>query len=129
MKKITNERRIDNTGNAIFQMVRIIVAMILLVAVCIGIFLQFYGKYNDKILYSERLNQMQNVTAQLFSGLEDVVKNQWESVDILCNYMEQEQTETTLTQEDLQEFLANQAKLNNLDRNMDSLLAIDDRGR
>ena len=129
MKKITNERRIDNTGNAIFQMVRIIVAMILLVAVCIGIFLQFYGKYNDKILYSERLNQMQNVTAQLFSGLEDVVKNQWESVDILCNYMEQEQTEAAITQETLQEFLANQAKLNNLDRNMDSLLAIDDRGR
>ena len=128
MRKISTGRRVNNTGNAIFQMVRIIVAMILLVAVSVGIFLQFYSKYNDKILYSERLNQMQNVTAQLFAGLEDVVKNQWETVDILCNYMELEQAQD-MDSDTLQAFMDQQADLNNLNRNLDSLLAVDDRGR
>ena len=71
---------------------------------------------------------MQNVTAQLFAGLEDVVGNQWETVDILCNYMELEQTED-MDADTLQAFMNQQASLNNLNRNLDSLLAVDDRGR
>ena len=48
-------------------------------------FTLFYTRYNDRILYAERLSQMQDVTVQLYSGLEDVVGTQWSKVDVLSN--------------------------------------------
>ena len=41
------------------------------------LFLNFYHSYNDGILYSERLNQMKEVTTQLFEGLNDVLELRW----------------------------------------------------
>ena len=58
--------------------------------VCTFVFsiLVFFGIYNvfiDTALYNERLNQMENVTKQLFTNLEFVVQNQWQSVNAQHN--------------------------------------------
>ena len=58
----------------------LLVAAALVIAVAFA-FMAFYRSYIDSTLYAERLNQMREVTTQLFSGLEDVVKGQWRTVE------------------------------------------------
>lgn len=47
-------------------------------------FVFFYDSYIDQTLYAERLSQMREVTTQLFSGLEDVLNNQWRRTSDSC---------------------------------------------
>lgn len=101
-----------------------LVALILLVSV--GVFVRSYTRYNDQILYAERLSQMHDVTAQLYSGLEDVVGTQWHTVDMLSNYLEAERPSSV---EALQRFMEQQARLNDLDAEQGSLIAVDSYGR
>ena len=115
-----------NMGSAVAQLARILMIMTLLVVVAVTVFLNFYTRYNDGILYAERLSQMRDVTAQLFSGLEDVVANQWNTADVLSNYVEVGKPQTP---DELQRFMQKQAELNNLDDDLDSLIAIDSNGR
>lgn len=123
--KITTGGTTGKDG-ARLQMLKITGAMILLVTITISVFLHFYIRYNDNILYSERLNQMQDVTAQLFAGLESVVATQWSTADILCNYIEDARPED---EDALQLFIAEQAALNDMDTSLDSILAVDNYGR
>ena len=120
------KRRDTGRTGSVVLLARLIGSMALLVIMGIVVFLKFYSRYNDRILYSERLSQMQDVTAQLFSGLEDVVEGQWNTVDILCNYMELAQPEST---QELQRFMEKQSRLNNMDEELDNLLAVDEEGR
>ena len=112
--------------NGAYSIPRIILTMLLIVAVGMGMFLLFYNRYNDGILYAERLNQMQDITSQLFVGLEDVVGDQWRNVQVLCNYVEQAKPATA---EQLRQFMAAQTALNDLDAAQDQLIAVDDNGR
>ena len=48
---------------------------IALILVCLTAFFGFYKYYMNDILYRERLKQMEEVTKQLFSGLNDVVES------------------------------------------------------
>ena len=114
------------TGGAIAQFAKILILMTLLVVAAVTVFLNFYTRYNDRILYAERLSQMKDVTAQLFSGLEDVVGNQWTTADVLCNYVEVAKPADADT---LQRFMQKQAVLNDLDSELDSLIAVDSHGR
>ena len=113
-------------GSALAQITKILMIMTLLVAVGVAVFLNFYTHYNDNILYAERLGQMKDVTAQLFSGLEDVVGNQWNTAEVLCNYAEVAQPADAET---LQRFMQKQAALNELDNEQDSIIAVDSHGR
>ena len=108
------------------QITHVIAALLCSVAVGIGLFLLFFTHYNDGILYAERLNQMQDITTQLFAGLEDVVGNQWNTVDVLCNYVQQAQPSTS---DALQQFMVQQTALNALDAELDQLIAVDNNGR
>ena len=108
------------------QTMRFIAMIVLIVAVSFGAFTYLYRRYNDRMLYAERLSQMHDVTAQLFSGLEDVVGNQWSAVNVLSNYIELAQPSDI---EALQQFMAQQAALNELDTALDNLLAVDNFGR
>lgn len=83
------------------------------------VFLNFYNSYMDGILYRERLKQMQEVTTQLFSGLEDVVQGQWENTDTFCNYVETGKPQTT---DVLLTFMSKQAELNNMETKKQTLL-------
>ena len=107
------------------QMIRIVVIVVLVVLVVVGGFLKYYNSYMDKLLYAERLNQMQEVTSQLFTGLEDVVQGKWESTEVFCNYIERTAPENI---DQLWSFMQDQAELNELDKQQSDLVAIDENG-
>ena len=104
----------------------IIAIFLMIVAAGIVIFLKFYNSYIDQILYRERLKQMQEVTTQLFSGLEDVVQTQWNATNIYNNYIETGKPQTT---EELLNFMQKQVRLNELDVSDSNLIAVDSSGR
>ena len=108
------------------RLLRVVALMILLVGTLIFVLNRAYSAYTADILYSERLNQMQEVTVQLFNGLEDVVENQWYNAEIqtgrIC-------TEQPTTMEQLRTFMDQQAELSRFERMGASLIAVDSRGR
>ena len=105
-----------------------VIALLLVLAfVFTGVcaFLGFYASYNDETLYAERLNQMQEVTTQLFSGLEDVVKNEWQTVAEKRHYLQQAHPTTS---DELFAAMNNQAKMAELDSAQCRLVAVDENG-
>ena len=88
-------------------------------------FLRFYDATIDGSLYAERLNQMREVTAQLFSGLEDVVKSQWQRLEAENNTLRQEHPQTL---DGLLSFMRNQVDLGNLEEIQCNLVAVDAQG-
>ena len=88
-------------------------------------FLQFYNAYIDDILYAERLSQMREVTTQLFSGLEDVVQNQWRIVDEQTRALKRNKPQSW---DSFQSFMDEQAYLADLDSIQCDLLAVDTNG-
>ena len=106
--------------------IRYIVTVAFIAALGFGAFSLLFSRYNDRILYAERLNQMQDVTAQLFSGLEDVVESRWDAVEVLVNYAEAASPNDT---DALRRFMTRQTKLNRLNTDLDNLIAVDREGR
>ena len=84
-----------------------------------------YGSYIDKTLYAERLNQMREVTTQLFSGLEDVINNQWHTVKGQGRILQEYDPDTV---DDLVALMNNQAYLADLDSMQCGLIAVDENG-
>jgi len=108
------------------QMLFTTIVLALLVGSGVGGFLQFFKHYNDGILYGERLNQMQEVTEQLFSGLEDVVESQWRDARYQCNILADSQPHTV---DEMMAMMQHQAVLNEMDESSTDLIAVDSRGR
>ena len=69
-----------NQNKARHQTIGILILSLVLVITGVFAFVGFYNNIIDSTLYGERLNQMREVTSQLFSGLENVIKNQWRIV-------------------------------------------------
>ena len=64
----------------------------------IAMFLAFfflYQTYIQDIIYEERLNQMEEVTHQMFQNLEDVIDSHWDRVTEECNYLKDANIQTT----------------------------------
>ena len=64
----------------------------------IAIFLAFfflYHTYIQDIIYEERLNQMEEITHQMFQNLEDVIDSHWDQVTEECNYLRDANIQTT----------------------------------
>ena len=64
----------------------------------IAMFLAFfflYHTYIQDIIYEERLNQMEEVTRQMFQNLEDVIDSHWDRVTEECNYLKDANIQTT----------------------------------
>ena len=99
--------------------------MIVVLAGVLG-FLHYYDAYIDGALYRERLNQMKEVTGQLFTGLETVVQNEWDTVDVYCNYVELGKPGDTQT---MLKFLRKQADLNRVEEKSTDIVAVDNLGR
>lgn len=49
-------------------------------------FFFLYQTYIRDIIYEERLNQMEEITHQMFQNLEDVIDSHWDRVTEECNY-------------------------------------------
>ena len=64
----------------------------------IAMFLAFfflYQTYIQDIIYEERLNQMEEITRQMFQNLEDVIDSHWDRVTEECNYLRDTNIQTT----------------------------------
>ena len=58
-------------------------------------FFFLYHIYIQDIIYEERLNQMEEVTHQMFQNLEDVIDSHWGRVTEECNYLKAANVQTT----------------------------------
>lgn len=99
-----------------------VLLVLVLAVLCVFSFLRFYNQYIDQTLYSERLSQMREVTTQLFSGLEDVVDNQWRAANRQCRALEQEQPKTMAG---FLAFLEQQAYLEDAAGTQSNVMAVD----
>lgn len=116
----------ENRRSHRIQIIVIYVCFVIIMALWVDIFLDRYSRYNEEVLYEERLNQMKEVTTQLFTGLEDVVENRWDLVDEQINHLK----DVELTDEEqVIRFMRRQARLSELENKKMRLLAIDSLGR
>ena len=120
---VDSTKTVSENQRILFRMVAGLVVLICVIA--FG-FTKAYSSYTEDILYKERLGQMQEVTEQLFTGLEDVVRNQWYNADIQTNRLYLQRPSTT---EQLLDFLSEQAKLSKMSELNAELIVVDNRGR
>lgn len=104
------------------NMLAVLVTLVLLGVIT---FISFYSSYNDQILYAERLSQMQEVTTQLFAGLEDVVKSRWHAAELQRNFFLDAAPQST---DELTLFMKKQEILSDLQDSKSELVAVDEDG-
>ena len=81
--------------------------------------------YIQNLVYHERLNQMEEVTHQMFRSLEDVIDNHWNEVEVQCNYLYCTPLETDA---DLYRYLKKLSELSNYHEKQTELIAVDSAG-
>ena len=123
MEKPAANRR--STGRENRQLAIIFILVIAAIGLCIFLFLKVFNHYNDGVLYAERLNQMEEVTAQLFTGLEDVMETQWKTARVQSNYLEKSKIENV---DALTALLKEQMSLSELNAKLDNIVAVDSSG-
>ena len=89
------------------------------------IFLKFYSGYIEDVLYAERQIQLQEVTDQLFHGLEDLIESKWAAAEFQCSILEMAQP---ATQEELAVCLQRQNAVDEDHAVQDEVLAVDEQG-
>ena len=82
--------------------------------------------YIDNLIYKERLNQMEEITHQMFRSLEDVIDNRWTSLEVQCNYLTYTAMRTDI---DLYGYLQRISELSYLGKSKTTLMAVDSAGR
>lgn len=102
-----------------------LLTIIILIVASSILFVMLYSCYIDGILYKERLSQMREVTIQLFSGLEDVVKNQWRETDNQCRFVEERSPETV---DELIKFMKAQSEITDLNGIKSEIIGVDREG-
>lgn len=102
-------------------------ALVFIVAVTgvVG-FIRFYNSYIDETLYAERLSQMREVTTQLFSGLEDVVGNQWNRAANSCRRLQEKSPQTM---DAFLAFMEKEAYLDDFENSQSEFVAVDQNGK
>ena len=81
--------------------------------------------YIQNLVYHERLNQMEEVTHQMFRSLEDVIDSHWNIVDVQCNYLYYTPLNTDA---DLYHYLKKLSELSNYHEKQIELVAVDAAG-
>ena len=122
-KRITQEESIKCVRRQLHVIVAVFTAVIVL---GLTAFFNIYGSYNDRVLYQERLQQMQEVTGQLFEGIDNLVGEQWNDTVVLCNFVESEKPGTA---GELRAYMSRQAQLYGLEELNGDIIAVDDAGR
>ena len=107
------------------SIVSIVIVLVIALAGVVG-FLKFYNHYIDETLYAERLNQMKEVTTQLYSGLEDVVENQRRKTSDSCRKL---LDQNPGNQDDFLKFMEKQAYLEDFDSRQMDFVAVDQNGK
>ena len=105
---------------------RILLACIFASFAAVAGFFVLSRTYIKNLVYKERLNQMEEITHQMFRNLEDVIGNRWADVDVQCNYLIGTDLQTDT---DLYAYLQRVSTLSNLEKKQITLLAVDSAGR
>ena len=105
---------------------RILLACIFASLAAVAGFFVLSRTYIKNLVYKERLNQMEEITHQMFRNLEDVIGNRWADVDVQCNYLIGTDLQTDT---DLYAYLQRVSALSNLEEKQVTLLVVDSAGR
>lgn len=105
--------------------IRILLLVVAGIAIGVVVFLRIYNSYNAQILYAERLNQMKEVTTELFSGLEGVAESKWISTEMQYNFLVERSPQS---EDELLEYMGKQSVLSDLSQTQTSLIAVDSDG-
>ena len=81
--------------------------------------------YIQNLVYHERLNQMEEVTHQMFRSLEDVIDNHWSEVKVQCNYL---YCTPLKTDTEFYRYLKKLSELSNYHERQIELIAVDSAG-
>ena len=81
--------------------------------------------YIQNLVYHERLNQMEEVTHQMFRSLEDVIDTHWSEVNVQCNYL---YCTPLKTDTEFYRYLKKLSELSNYHERQIELIAVDSAG-
>ena len=81
--------------------------------------------YIQNLVYHERLNQMEEVTHQIFRSLEDVIDTHWDEVNVQCNYLYYTPLKTDT---EFYRYLKKLSELSNYHEKQIELVAVDTAG-
>ena len=104
---------------------RILLACIFASLAAVAGFFVLSRTYIKNLVYKERLNQMEEITHQMFRNLEDVIDNHWNEVDVQCNYL---YCTPLKTDTDLYRYLKKLSELSNYHEKQVELIAVDSAG-
>ena len=88
-------------------------------------FFFLYYTYIQDIIYEERLNQMEEITRQMFQNLEDVIDSHWDRVTEECNYLRNANIQTT---DELCRYMEKKYELSAYADHKITLMAVDSEG-
>ena len=95
-----------------------------IVAVILTLFIMSQT-YIQNLVYHERLNQMEEVTHQMFRSLEDVIDTHWDEVNVQCNYLYYTPLKTDT---EFYRYLKKLSELSNYHERQIELVAVDSGG-
>ena len=95
-----------------------------IVAVILTLFIMSQT-YIQNLVYHERLNQMEEVTHQMFRSLEDVIDTHWSEVNVQCNYL---YCTPLKTDTEFYRYLKKLSELSNYHERQIELVAVDSDG-
>ena len=95
-----------------------------IVAVILTLFIMSQT-YIQNLVYHERLNQMEEVTHQMFRSLEDVIDTHWDEVNVQCNYL---YCTPLKTDTEFYRYLKKLSELSNYHERQIELVAVDSAG-
>ena len=104
---------------------RILLACIFASLAAVAGFFVLSRTYIKNLVYKERLNQMEEITHQMFRNLEDVIDTHWDEVDVQCNYLYYTPLKTDT---DLYRYLKKLPELSNYHEKQVELIAVDTAG-
>lgn len=105
---------------------RILLACILASWGAVSVFSILSRTYISNLVYKERLNQMEEITHQMFRSLEDVIDNHWANAEVQCNYLTYTAMQTDI---DLYNYLERISALSYFEDLETTLMAVDSAGR
>ena len=97
---------------------------VVIVAVILTLFI-VSRTYIQNLVYHERLNQMEEVTHQMFRSLEDVIDTHWSEVNVQCNYL---YCTPLKTDTEFYRYLKKLSELSNYHERQIELIAVDSAG-
>ena len=95
-----------------------------IVAVILTLFIMSQT-YIQNLVYHERLNQMEEITHQMFRSLEDVIDTHWSEVNVQCNYLYYTPLKTDT---EFYRYLQKLSELSNYHERQIELVAVDSDG-